>query len=378
MKRLIALILMMTFCAAFLAGCSNSESTVWNPLSNGGTLNIAILGSDEEFETRTDFMAGVDLAIEDLANKGVKVSYTKFSDAENYDQAVTNAKNVINDEQYILAITLQSEEVVDTISKLFNDANKPLIVANTCEENNKSQDYKYVLNGLITGEQAGEALGNYAISNNFNSLAAIHSASERNVAIVEGIENSVSKNANTLLVDAFLPEGDKAFLDVIERWQILGIDAIVVALEDIDLASNFIKLLKERAPEILVMGDYTFNNQKYLDSYGSYLEGMILSASYPVDSNEKLEQFYAQYEPKITYVDITSITAQAYDFVNMIVEKLDGTSNSEEFINNMKSSEGYEGITGVRFDENGNLNKESDYWIIKDSKVYRLDNNNIA
>ena len=378
MKRLIALILMMTFCVVFIAGCNNSESTVWNPLSNGGTLNIAILGSDEEFETRTEFMAGIDLAVEDLANKGVKVSYTKFVDKGNYDQAVTNAKNIINDDQYVLAITLQSEEVVNTISKLFNDAKKPLIVANTCEENNKSRNYKYILNGLIIGEQAGQALGNYAISNNFNNLAVIHSASDRNIAIVDGVEDSVVKSANPQLLDAVTAEGDKAFLDTIERWKTLGVNAIIVALDDIELTCNFIKILKEKAPEILVMGDYTLNNQKYLDNYGSYLDGMILSASYPVDSDEKLEQFYAQYEPKITYVDITSITAQAYDFVNMIVEKLDGTSNSEEFIKKMKSSEGYEGITGVKFDENGNLDKESDYWIIKDNKVYRLENKNIA
>ena len=124
-------------------------------------MNIAVLGSSTEFEERQDFLAGVDLAIAELAQEGITIKYKLFDDGGSYDNGITNAQQVATDEKFQMAFTFQSFEIVDTIATLFNDAKKPLFIIDGCYDKTMNAGYEYVFNMTISAEDAGNALGQY-------------------------------------------------------------------------------------------------------------------------------------------------------------------------------------------------------------------------
>ena len=369
MKKVFSILLAVILSMVLFTGCGAST---WNPLKQGKELNIAFLGSNEVFDERQDFIAGVDLAIKEQAEKGVTVKYKLFNDDDNYDTGVTNAKQIINDENYVMAFTFQEFEIVDTISALFDEAKKPLFVIDGCYDKTMKSGYNYVMNMTVSAEDAGNALGKYAIDHKYKWVAVAHSNSDYSIDLQEGFYDAVNGSGVTNVIDSVSgPNKASEFDDVILRWQVLGVQAVVISLDDMDWSFELIKLIKEKDPNIVILGDQYFDDLRYMDKYGQYLEGLVMPSSYPVDSNEELQKFYDKYESQVEYLDITSVTAQGYDLTNMIVQKLENANTSEEFVNEMLNKDGYDGVTDIKFKQNGSLNKDPKYWIVKNKVVYR-------
>lgn len=369
MKKVFSILLAVVLSMVLFTGCGVST---WNPLKQGKEINIAFLGSNKSFEERQDFIAGVDLAIKEQAEKGVNVKYKLFNDDDNYDTGVTNAKQIVSDETYTMAFTFQSFEIVDTISALFDEAKKPLFVIDGCYDKTMKSGYNYVMNMTVSAEDAGNALGKYAIDHKYKWVAVAHSNSDYSLDFQEGFYDAVSGSEVTNVVDLVNgPNKASEFDDVILRWQVLGVQAVVVSFDDMDWAVELVKMIKQKDPNMVILGDQYFNNLTYMDDYGQYLEGMVMPSSYPVDSNSELQKFYDKYESQVQYLDITSITAQGYDLTNMIVKKLDNANTSEEFVKEMLNENGYDGVTGIKFKQNGSLDKNPKYWVVKNKIVYR-------
>lgn len=373
MRKIASFILTFIFCSLIFTGCNSSDE--FNTLASKKTVNIAVLGSENtDIAERKDFFAGVDLAINELKSKGITVTYKVFDDKGSFDLGVSNAKSVAENDNYMMAFTLQPYETIDTVAKIFEDAKKPLIVVDGCYDQTMELGYKYILNLTLSAEDQGKSLGKYAADKGYKWIAVAHSMSSYNLDFVEGFGDSINESDKSKIIDSV---GDLNkpvnFDEVIARWEVLGVDTVVLSYEDMDWAVELVKLIRERHPEITILTDSYFNNLSYMENYAQYLEGIIMPSSYPVDSNDRLQKFYDENESKVTYLDITSISAQGYDIINMIVEKLKDANTSMDFMNAMKSLEGYEGVTGIKFTQSGQLNKEAKYWIIKDKVVYRME-----
>ncbi|MBR1779726.1 MAG: amino acid ABC transporter substrate-binding protein [Clostridia bacterium] len=369
MKKVFGILLAVVFGMALLTGCGASD---WNPLKQGKELNIAFLGSSGKFEERQDFIAGVDLAIKELSEKGVNIKYKLFNDDDNYDNGVTNAKQVVNDDTYAMAFTFQSFEIVDTVASLFDEAGKPLFIINGCYDRTMESGYKYVMNLTISAEDGGIALGKYVVNHGYKWIAVAHSNSEYAIDFQEGFNDAVSGSGATNVIDSVSgPNKATEFDEVWARWQILGVDAVVLSFDDMDWAVELVKMIKEKDPNMMILGDQYFNDLSYMNEYGKYLDGMVMPSSYPVDSDAELQRFYDKYEPQVQYLDITSVTAQGYDLTNMIAKRLENANSSEEFVEGMLSVEAYDGYTDIKFKQNGSLDKEPKYWVVKNNVVYR-------
>lgn len=376
MKKVISLIFLFIFCSVIFTGCNFSKK--YNTLKSDKTINIAVLGSEkEDIAGRKDFFAGVKLAIDELKNSGITVNYTVFNDNGSFDTGVSNAKKVVEDDNYMMAFTLQSFETVDTVAKIFEDAKKPLIVVDGCYDETMEKDYKYLLNLTLSAEDQGKVLGQYAKSNGSKYVALVHSNSNYNLDFIEGFNDPFDENNFGKVIDIVgdLTPSTKTvkFDEIINRWKILEVDTVVLSYEDMGFAVELVKSIRENMPEVKILTDSYFNNLSYMDKYSKYLEGIIMPSSYPVDSNDRLQKFYSENESKVSDVDITSISAQGYDVIKMIANKSENINTSLEFMDAMKAPEGYEGVTGIKFTKNGLLNKDAKYWIIKDKVVYRME-----
>lgn len=377
MKKLLGLIMAMIFSVAVITGCTNSNNSTSNlQYGESAAIKIAVLGSNEQFAARRDFLIGMDLAINELRNQGIDISYEKIDDGSSRDSGVALAKDVATNNSYTLALTLQTNETVDVVASIFEDAKKPLIIIDECYDSTMNKGYEYLLSGVISAEDAGKALVEYCEKNNIKWVSTVHSQSQYEKTLAKSFGARATSSSKTQLLDSTGGISRKAeLMEVLGRWDTLGIDAALVSFDDIDWTCEVIEQIKAINKDMLIFGHTGLNDIRYLEKYKDVLEGVIVSGSYTVDSEESLQAFYDKYEKKVMdeqNFDITSVTAEGYDIANLIAIKVKESSSASDFMSKMKSSEGYAGVTGIKFKANGQIDEQPSYWIVRDGQMYRM------
>lgn len=376
MKKLFGLVFVLIFSMAIFSGCGSSDQKANPTYGESAEIKAAVLGSAEQFETRKDFFIGMDLAIEELKERGITFSYEKIDDGQSRDSGVAMAKDVANSGNYTLAFTLQKDETVESVADIFDSAKKPLIIVNEVFDSTMNKGYEYVLAGIVSAETGGKALADYCASNGLKWVATSHSSTQYETMFARGFNDMATSSKSIYLVDSTSgPYRTSEFSGVWDRWNALGAQAVLVSFDDVEWACEVVSAIKSQNKDIVILGDAKFNDLEMMNTYKDSLEGMIVAGSYGVASNEKLQAFYDKYDKKIMDeqgFDITSVTAQAYDFVHMIAQNVQKSTDAQDFMKNMKSSEGYPGVTDVKFNARGQLDEEPNFWTIKNGQMYRI------
>ncbi len=375
-KKLFGLVLGLVFSMAIFSGCGSSKSNVAQTYGEAAEIKIAVLGSADQFTKRQDFMIGMDLAIKELEAQNVKISYEKIDDGHSRDSGIALAKDVANDSKYTAAFTLQSSDVVESITAIFEAAKKPLLIVNEVFDGTMNKGYEYVLAGVISAEASGQALAKYCEANGIKWVATAHSGSQYENTLARGFNDTAMDSKSTYLLDSTQgPDNASEFADMYARWSILGVQAALVSFDDLEWACEVISNIKAQNKDILILGDAKYNDVEKMAAYKDVLEGMVVAGSSGVASQEKLQAFYNKYNATVKKEHNmlpTSVTAQAYDFVHMIAQNVKKSTNAQEFMKNMKSTEGYAGVTGVKFNSKGQLEEEPNYWTVRDAQMYRM------
>ncbi len=374
-KKLFGLVFGLVFSMAIFSGCGSSKSNVAQTYGEAAEIKIAVLGSADQFTKRQDFMIGIDLAIKELETQNVKISYEKIDDGHSRDSGIALAQDVANDSKYTAAFTLQTSDVVESITAIFEAANKPLIVASEVLDSTMN-GLEYVLAGVISAEAGGQALAKYCEANGIKWVATAHSDSPYEKMFARGFNDAAMNSKSIHLVDSTSgPDNASEFADMYARWSVLGVQAALVSFDDLEWACEVISNIKAQNKDILILGDAKYNDLEKMAAYKDVLEGMVVAGSSGVESQEKLQAFYDKYNATVKkeYNMLpTSVTAQAYDFVHMIAQNVKKSANVQEFMKNMKSAEGYAGVTGVKFNSKGQLEEEPNYWTVRDAQMYRM------
>ena len=375
-KKLFGLALGLVFSMVIFSGCGSSKSNVAQTYGEAAEIKIAVLGSADQFTKRQDFMIGMDLAIKELEAQNVKISYEKIDDGHSRDSGIALAKDVANDSKYTAAFTLQSSDVVESITAIFEAAKKPLLIVNEVFDGTMNKGYEYILAGVISAEASGQALAKYCETKGIKWVAAAHSGSQYENTLARGFNDAAMASKSTYLLDSTQgPDNASEFADMYARWSVLGVQAALVSFDDLEWACEVISNIKAQNKNILILGDAKYNDVEKMAAYKDVLEGMVVAGSSGVASEDKLKAFYDKYEAKYLKEQnflINSVTAQAYDFVHMIAQNVKKSTNAQEFMKNMKSTEGYAGVTGVKFNSKGQLEEEPNYWTVRDAQMYRM------
>ena len=376
-KKLFGLLVGLVFSMAVFSGCDSSNSNVTPMYGDSAEIKIAILGADKQFSAREDFLIGMDLAIRELEAQNIKVSYEKLDDGHSRDNGIALATEVAHDSAYTMAFTMQSADVVDTIAEIFEEAEKPLLIVNEVLYPTMNKGQEYVLAGVVSAEAKGKALTKYCEKNGIKWVAAAHSDTQYEKIFARNFTDETMASKNVNMVDSFSgPNSMGDILDMYNRWNILGVQAALFTFDDLEWACEVISNIKAQNKDILIFGDYSYNDKTILNKYGETLDGLIAVGPMGVPSTENLQAFYDKYDniAESEYnMGLDSFSALGYDFIQMIAHNVKKSSNAQEFMKNMKSSEGYEGVTGVKFNKKGQLDEEPDFFIVRDGKTWRID-----
>lgn len=362
--------LLIPFSLIFFTGCKNSSD--WNVIQQGKELKIAILVPSEDYEEKSSFIAGIKLATEDVKGKGYKVSYKTFSDDDNYDKGVALAREIIKNNEYQMAFSFQSMDTFDTVAKIFEEANKPLFSIEGADDSTMNRSNRYVFNLQTTAENFGKAAGKFAVGKGYKKIAIAHSENSFEYNFIEGFNDAVDEDSSAKVVDITAgPYKEQDFENIFSRWSALGTDAVLLSFADLNWAMKLISLIKTKNPNIQIIADPYFNNKSYYKGYEQYLEGMVMPSNYHVNTSNNLKKFYEEHKSSLKVSSI-QFAAQGFDLVNMIVLKMQNNSTVLDFANSMRASEGYDGVSSLKFNKVGNLEDEPDLLVVKSGELEEI------
>jgi hypothetical protein len=126
-------------------------------------------------------------------------------------------------------------------------------------------------------------------------------------------------------------------------------------------------MLREKGSDIQVVSDYVMDTDADISLNGSYLDGTAIVPLYITGAteNDVEARFASEYG-----MEMLEGSVQSYDLIMMLgMNLISDVASSTEFMDRLKSADGYEGIRGkVTYDENGALIPSGDdILIFKDS-----------
>lgn len=158
------------------------------------------------------------------------------------------------------------------------------------------------------------------------------------------------------------PFTDEEFEIAYRRWQTLGIDGIYMSLYDLSLGGDIVKKLRQRGSDIVVMTDYSIDNEDTISENGEYMEGVVYIPFCPLKESDGFDEFVEKCTKRFGENDYVSYGAQMYDLLMMSADCISKSAESgKSLIDLYKAEEPYKGITGdISFNSKGQLNIEQE------------------
>lgn len=354
------------FGTMLLCACG-AEQTAWKPINDDGVIKIAVIG-DDEYIVDNGAMEATEMAADDFFGRtGVKIETVVYDDDSDYKKGIEAAEAIAADSSISAVIVKQELDYLDTVARIFEDAEKPFIITNGCYEHTIDDGYQYMIVDCINADAAGGIMADWVQKQGYELVAFCHSdteyeedelkgfcraqeSSEDDGGFQDRVNSTGVKLADTVVGPYTQEEFDIAY----SRWQALGIDAVCISNYDI-LNSDLVRMLREKGSAIPVIGDYVMDTDEDIAANGEYLEGTAIVGMYINDfdgnDTEITERFREKYG-----MEMSEKAIQSYDIIKLLGEGLNsGISEPKELIEYMKNGE-YEGISGtLAFDERGCL-----------------------
>ncbi len=334
-----------------LTGCDKSLP-VWKPVSEN-SIKIAIVG-DEDYIGDNGSMEAMELSASDFYDRtGIRIETVIYNDNAEYNKAISCAKEIAEDDSISAVLVKQELDFIDASAEIFNDAKKPFILTNGCYDGTIDNNYEYMLIDCINAKVAGSIMAEYIKKQGYKNIAFCHSDTQYEEDELKGLQAEL-KNSSVNLTDTLIgPYTQEDFNVAYERWTKLGIDAVCISNYDI-YNSNLVRMLREKGSDIAVIGDYVMDTDEEISENGKYLDGTAIVSMYINDGNKNNTEITERFENAYK-MEMSEKAIQSYDIISLLGTVLSSdTESSKDFIDQIKSSDGYDGISGkIVFDENG-------------------------
>lgn len=337
--------------ASNLTGC-NEAVPAWNPISEN-SIKIAIVG-DEDYIGDNGSMEAMELAASDFYDKtGIRIETVIYNDDAEYNKAINCAKEIATNDSIAAVLVKQELDFIDAVAEIFNEAEKPFILTSGCYERTINNNYEYMLVDCINAKTAGSIMAEYIKEQDYKHIAFCHSDTQYEEDELKGLQAELEGSSVHLTDTLVGPYTQEDFNVAYNRWTKLGIDAVCISNYDI-YNSDLVRMLREKGSDISVIGDYVMDTDEEIAINGKYLDGTAIVSMYINDENENNAEITDRFE-KTYQMEMSEKAIQSYDIILLLGTVLSSdVTSSKELIEEIKSSEGYDGISGkLVFDENG-------------------------
>ena len=188
------------------------------------------------------------------------------------------------------------------------------------------------------------------------------------------IKELVAKTDAEVVAHEEVMEGSDDYTPAITKLNEAGAD-VVICCGMYNLVAPVAKQYKQINPDISIVGFSNAYSQQLIELGGSAVEGVCFPVIFFSESDDPTIKSYVE-SYKTAYGNAPSaLTSQAYDSVGILLTAIkDANTTDSEAVKNQLYKTAYQGVTGeIKFDENGDVDKQFVKVTIKDGKFVKMD-----
>lgn len=319
-------------------------------------LNVVILDSGNFYDSDAGIKNGISMAMEKAKQEqGIDIHLNIVDDEEDYTTGISMAQSLANDDNVDVVLSFQNFESIGPVAEFFEEAKKPLIVTMGCYDDVADSGFQYFIADFLSAKDIGARIGTYIADQGFQNIALCHSDTPFEKDELKGLQSVLAGKSNTSVRNSMTgPFQEEGLPRLLMQCEKLDVDVLVPNFYNQEDSAWLVSRLRSLRPDLTIVGDYALDSTEILTEYGKDMEGIVIVPNYPYTESKKLSAFRQEYEQyagescstaAIQYYDLFCMLASSYKKVG---------ADWEEFMQDLKSEAGYEGVAGtLHFDESG-------------------------
>ncbi len=373
MKNNILLIFGLTIASALLVSCGGYGAEVKQESED-----LVIFAAAADFDTMGEngylYEKGIDLAVKEINQsggiKGNELSVIKYDDNNSPAEGSVVADELVGDKRIMAVLGHFNSATTVPLSYIYEEGKLPMITPVSMDDritlnvynNGSGANYEYLFRLNLTGTQAGYSLAAYVNQLGFEKTAMFYSDDRICKYIADSFDDEQSYRYKTPIIDRICQYGNEPKMDsVIDRWQALDCDSVVINNLNINYTLSFIDRMRKNNMNVplVIINHFAYDNSEILDYIENAGDGDIycLPLFHPDMEYGNVKEFSDQFEDEYDVLP-DWFAMQAYEMVMITAKAAENCEiiTRENIAKALHETKGFKGVMGeYSIDEKGDL-----------------------
>lgn len=331
MKRIAQIVVLCLVLPGLLIGCINNNLTLQREkdAARGDNILIGVPVPLEFAQKNTNFLKGIDLALEDINAEGIdgkKIELQIVDDKGNFKTAVDIAQEFSANTRMLAVIGHWYSDICIPVSSIYEEAGMLTIIPTVSNPEVTDKGYKYIFQSITSDKKIAEEMCSYAKSKGYQKIVVCYEDSSYGQNLADAIEEGASKYQIKIIDRNCGLLTNEQFKKAHDKWQALDFDAVLLAL-NMPEGGNYIKTLRTMNKDVDIICADGLDVSSLIKELGKDAEGIVIATTYSPDQQRpELNNFTQKYWEKYHQApDVWAI--QGYDSLQVIAHAIKQTNS---------------------------------------------------
>ncbi|KUG02631.1 abc-type branched-chain amino acid transport system, periplasmic component [hydrocarbon metagenome] len=298
-------------------------------MSKGDSIIIGVPVPLEFAKANTDFLQGIDLALEDINADGINGKQIKLEivdDQGNFKTAVDIAQEFSEDTRMVAVIGHWFSDICLPVSNMYEEAGILTIVPTVSNPDLTDKGYKYVFQNITSDKKIAEEMCVYAQGKGYDRVVVCYEESSYGQNLADAIEKEAGNTGIKIVDRSSGLVTEEQFIKAHDKWMALEFDAVLLAV-NMPEGANFISSLRKMDQDVGIISADGLDVGNFIDVLGQDAEGVVMITSYsPYKQTPELIQFTQKYQDKYNeQPDVWAV--QGYESLQLIGHAIKQTNS---------------------------------------------------
>lgn len=375
-KLLMALVVVSAFTA-----CQKKASSMENKVdTNKEILQIAVAGpmTGDNSEYGIGFYNAALLKAKEWNDNGgvlgKQIEIVQYDDKNTSEEATTIAQKIVSDKKVSGVVGHFSSGVCMTAAPIYQE-NKIIEISPSASHPDYSGIGDFIFRNNTVISKEGAASVDIAVNNlGKKNIGIISIMTDWGTNTSKIIKELIEKTDAKVVAHEEVMEGSDDYTPAITKLNEAGAD-VVICCGMYNLVAPVAKQYKQINPDIEIVGFSNSYSQQLIELGGDSVEGVCFPVIFFSESEDAQIKSYVESYKKEYGNAPSALTSQAYDSVGLLLTAIKeaGDTDADAVKEKLYEIE-YKGVTGnIKFDSNGDVDKEFVKVTIKDGKFVKMD-----
>ncbi|MGI6652342.1 MAG: ABC transporter substrate-binding protein [Limnochordia bacterium] len=307
------------------------------------------------------FLKGVELAVEELnaeyGERGFVIRTAVIDDQARYELGVAKAMELAADPSVTAVLNLQNFDVSKTAADILARSQRPILFPYGAYDSLFTKGNHYLFCGVPSFSDLGHAMAMYVKDHGFRRIAVYCNGVQSQNELVTAFELALMDSQAKIVDYVSSIVSSSQFDPIYNRWEALGVDAVVIAQYGLPEAFAVLAIIRERDQRLAIIGEPIFNRANVLAQHKEAAEGMVVPSTLVLEESSRLTDFHIRYSSKYGE-EADTWAVQGYDMMRLVADNFVvlESPDPELLASVLHREEGYQGAgRRIRFAAGGAL-----------------------